>query len=232
MKIEPCLSKETEDRWSRAAPAYIELQRENPLYNQLLQPKLLEMIGSRSFRCAVDAGCGTGELSHQLWMAGATVQAFDPTKEFIDVAKKNYAGPNFCVSGFEIQYELDFDFAICINVLNNCSSLEPARKFFERHCSKCGSNILISIKHPLRTAAKAKGKDGYRSEFQYESTFLGNEYPILGWHRHLGEIVSPFLNSGFLLSEMSEIFASNGDEALIEKFGRGPFFLVMNFKIA
>ena len=212
--------------WNKAAKRFIKQQDENVLYNELLKPKLSKLLHSRSFSSAMDAGCGTGAVSNEMWKLGATVEAFDPVADFISIAKMDFKGPNFTVGGFDTIYDSKFDVITCVNVLNNISSLEKPTAFFDKYCSN-GGELIISIEHPFYTERKTSDDSRYSDEFRYTSTFLGSDVPIHGWHRSLERFCSYFFQYNFVIQQLHEISATPEDENIFQKFGSGPFFMII-----
>lgn len=98
-------------------------------------------------KTVLDVGCGTGEFSTALAMAGAKVKGIDfssaSIKKAREFAKKNNFSVEFeCIDLFEFQPQKRFDFVFSLGALHHTESTKQA---FEKTVSFCKSNGLVCV---------------------------------------------------------------------------------------
>lgn len=87
--------------WDRMAPIR-ESQVSSGLdssFTEVLRPWILQR--SAGFHHILDVGCGTGQLTAELHRMGNNVIGIDPSSVSVEIAKKNYPGPQYYVSTIE-----------------------------------------------------------------------------------------------------------------------------------
>lgn len=195
----------------------------DPHREVLLNPVLLELLGSVKGKRILDAGCGEGYLSRILAELGASLVAVDYSHKMLEIAGERTE------SDFNIEYkhgnveklhflkDASFDIVISNMVLMDLPGYELVIEEANRLLIPAGI-FIFSISHPCFTPSShgwiknEKGEklywkvDRYFSEGAYKMPFLPT-YPqcdLLQFHRTLSSYYRTVVNSGFVVEELIE----------------------------
>lgn len=202
----------------------------------LLNPVLLEFLGSVQNKRILDAGCGEGYLSRILAGKGAEVVAVDYSQKMLEIARKRTPdGYNitYYYGNCEALHVLEretFDIVVSNMVLQDLKEYEKAIKEMYRLLVK-GGGCVFSILHPCFSAPGSEwvkdenGQkmywkvDNYFKEIPFEQPWpQGAEKRVLQFHRTLTSYFRTITEAGFILERLAEPKPS---EEMIQKY---PYF--------
>lgn len=193
-------------QWDNAAPAYTAQHPENMAWTQILFPCLQIVIEPLSIDTAYDVGCGYGALSHYLHTRGVTVTGMDGSPAMLEQARALYPDITFIQGDIEAESApvpaASVDTIFCINVLQDIKEYQAAIRSLSA-ALKPGGICVIAIEHPLWTR-KYVTTTGYFEEAIFESTFLGKDTPITGYHRPLTSYMSAIKEARLSVTSMLE----------------------------
>jgi len=214
------------NRWDKAA---LELTSHytpqgDPHREVLLNPVLLELMGSVKGKRILDAGCGEGYLSRILVELGASIVAVDYSRKMMEIAKERTE------DHLDIQYEhgnmedlnflkdSSFDIVVSNMVLGDLPGYELAVAEVNRILVSNG-HFIFSIPHPCFTTPVSgwvKNEEGEKlywkvdryfeegaSELPYHPTFP-QWAGILQFHRTLSSYFETVVKSGFVVEALIE----------------------------
>lgn len=208
----------------------------DPSREVLLNPALLDFLGSVKNKKILDAGCGEGYLSRILAGKGAEVVAVDYSQKMLEIARERT--PRECAVEYyygscENLHFLEsetFDTIVCNMVLQDLADYEKAIKEMYRLLVEGGS-FIFSILHPCFSTAGSgwvrneDGKklywkvDNYFDEVPFEQPWPpGVDKGVLLFHRTLTSYFRTIKKAGFILERLVEPKPS---EEMIQKY---PYF--------
>lgn len=188
----------------------------------LLNPVLLELLGSVKNKRILDAGCGEGYLSRILAGKGAEVVGVDYSQNLLEIARKRTSKESTieyiygnCEDLCFLKSET-FDSIVSNMVLQDLSDYESAIKEMYRLLINKGS-FIFSILHPCFSTPESRwvkdenGEklywkvDHYFDEGPYEQPWpLGAEEGVLLFHRTLTSYFKTIKKAGFFLEDLIE----------------------------
>jgi len=225
------------NRWDKNALEYAThyTSQGDPAREVLLNPVLLELIGSVRGKKILDAGCGEGYLSRILAELGASVVAVDYSHKMLEIAKERTE------NHLDIQYKhgniehLDFledaSFEIVVSNIVICDLPEYELAIAEAHRLLVpNGSFVFSILHPCFTPpihGWVKNEEGERLYWKVdryfdEGTFeipYHPSYPqftgIPEFHRTLSSYYQAVVKSGFTVEALIE---PSPQEPMLEKY--------------
>jgi ubiquinone/menaquinone biosynthesis C-methylase UbiE len=211
---------ETRDFWNRVADDWqIQVGNEGDR-NRFLNsdPVLWRFAGDVRGLDVLDAGCGTGYLSRQLYERGARVVGVDFSERMIEIARNRSSDVDFRVDFCaELQSLGDgqFDLLVSNYVLMDVRDLDAAMRAFARVLKAGGCAVLI-FSHPCFPQGIARIGEGCR-EIQYVWTFPYFEQSqrvdppwahfkseFIWFHRPLSDYWKAFAAAGFDVVDFDE----------------------------
>ncbi len=202
----------------------------------LLNPVLLDFLGSVENRRVLDAGCGEGYLSRILADKGAKVVAVDYSRKMLEIARErtpsDYAIEYYYGNCENLDFLEDESFDIIVSnmVLQDLFDYEKAVTEMYRLLFKKGV-FIFSILHPCfstpesRWIKNEKGEklywkvDKYFDEGAYEQPWPPDvKNGVLLFHRTLTSYFKTIKKVGFILEDLIEPKPS---EDMIQKY---PYF--------
>jgi ubiquinone/menaquinone biosynthesis C-methylase UbiE len=218
-------SNDAIERWdmiARKLSDIIDPDEGDPHRIVLLNPVLLDLLGSVRGKSVLDAGCGEGYLSRKLAKLEAKVTGVDFSTEMLAMARERtdpkrdirYIHGN-CEDMSYLSAE-SFDIVVSNMVLQDLSDHRAFLQSIHRVLANKGI-LVISFSHPCfitpecgwvkeENGRKLYWKvDRYFSEGAYESPFALDEcIKLINFHRTLTEYLRSFLISGFRLVDVVE----------------------------
>lgn len=215
-------------------------------------PYILRLLGDVRGKEVLDAGCGGGFYS--LWLSenGAKVLGVDGSKEMIKIAKEKAArkmlDTRFLVgdvTDLRIEDSM-FDLVLSTLVLG-MKELDKAIRELVR-VTRNGGDIVISILHPIVTAAYWERESGRKLFRKLDDYFLERELeavwenekkervPHTFYHRPLQAFTQPFFEEGCILIDLIEPRPHKVYKQLnpreYEDMKRIPHFMILKFRKA
>jgi ubiquinone/menaquinone biosynthesis C-methylase UbiE len=196
--------------------------QENPIYQDIVLPQVLEMVGEAGGLTICDVGCGQGWIARVLARRGAHLTGVDLSERLIMLAQ-----------GYEVReplgitYMLDdaqrgetlgdaaFDGATCILALMNIPDL-PAVLQTLRRILKPGGWLVAAISHPCFQTPHAAWLNSDQGtlvrtvERYLQERFWTSRNPegvrgrVGSHHRTLSTYVNGLIAAGFALNEIRE----------------------------
>jgi len=144
--------KETRDLWNRVAEDWRIQVGTRGDSNRFLNsdPVLWAFAGDVRGLNVLDAGCGTGYLSKQLFDRGAYVTGVDFSERMIAIARADYPGIDFRVDSCAELHTIPdahFDLVLSNYVLMDVPDLQGTLRAFNRVLRKKGVSIVV-FSHP------------------------------------------------------------------------------------
>ena len=188
----------------------------------LLNPVLMDMLGSVRGKRILDAGCGEGYLSRKLARLGAEVTGVDFSREMLAMARERTdpgTGIRYMHGNCEDMTFLDeesFDSVVSNMVMQDLADHRAFLRSIRRVLVAKGT-LVISFSHPCFITPESgwvkeeNGRklywkvDQYFSEGAYEGHQLADGHTkLIFFHRTLSEYLRSFLVSGFELLDVVE----------------------------
>lgn len=202
----------------------------------LLNPVLLDFVGSVDNKRVLDAGCGEGYLSRLLADKGADVVAVDYSRKMLEIAKKRtpreYSIEYYYGNCEHLHFLEDgiFDTIVCNMVLQDLSDYENAIKEMYRLLIE-GGLFVLSILHPCFSTPESewiRNEDGkklyWKVDRYFDEVAFEQKWPVtarsgvLAFHRTLTSYFKTIKEAGFILEGLVEPKPS---EEMIRKY---PYF--------
>jgi 2-polyprenyl-3-methyl-5-hydroxy-6-metoxy-1,4-benzoquinol methylase len=136
----------------------------NPVLRALIgrfQGRVVDLLGGRSFRTVLDAGCGEGYLSRVLLdrFPGIELAGFDLSETAIAAAARRCPEGRFRAGRLDelAGFEGRFDLVVCSEVLEHLADPEPALRLL---AGRAAGHVLLSVPWEpwFRLANLARGK--------------------------------------------------------------------------
>jgi ubiquinone/menaquinone biosynthesis C-methylase UbiE len=185
-------------------------------------PVLWNFAGDVAGLSVLDAGCGTGYLTRQLCLKGASVTGVDFSPQMLEIAQFRASQKNL-----DIDFHLDsctelkslpdeqFDMIISNYVLMDLFDLEGAMRAFNR-VLKLGGVAIVVFSHPCfpqgySTTVNEDGTVCYSWAFSYFERMQRNDLPwkhfttpFIWFHRPLSDYWKAFKSAGFCVDDFEE----------------------------
>src|ERR1700741_2732842 len=214
--------------WESSAQAWIDSMGERGERGDwgrehVLDPVMLERVGSGRFGNALDVGCGEGRFCRMLRAAGVRTTGIDPTPHLLDRARERDPTGDYRPGRAE---QLDFpdasfDLAVSYITLIDIPDFRAAITEMGR-VLRPGGSLLMANLTGFTSACAARGwvrddqgdylhfpVDNYLSEFPFWFEWSGIR--IENWHRPLAAYMSAFLEAGLTLKFFAEPEPQSGD---------------------
>jgi SAM-dependent methyltransferase len=230
--------------WETSAQAWIESVGERGDWGRerVLDPVMLDRVGSSRFRSALDVGCGEGRFCRMLKAAGVSTIGIDPTPQLLETARRRDPAGDYR-SGRAENLEFaagSFDLVVSYLTLIDIPDFRTAIGEMAR-VLKPGGALLIANLTGFTSACADRGwvtdaegrrlhfpVDRYLDEFVYWAEWEGIR--IENWHRPLAAYMAAFLESGLHLTFFSEPGPASGEASHQSDFRRVPWFVVMEWQ--
>lgn len=209
----------------------------DPHREVLLNPVLLELIGTVDGKRVLDAGCGEGYLSRMLAAMGASVVAVDYSRKMLEIARDRTQDDldiefqHGNMEGLDLLEDASFDVVVSNMVLMGLPKHELAIAEANRLLVSDGS-FIFSISHPcfeppthgwVKNEAGEKlywKVDRYFDEIAYQVPWSpGAENGPPQFHRTLSSYFRVVIESGFTVESLVE------PSPLREKLDQYPEFV-------
>jgi SAM-dependent methyltransferase len=231
------------DGWKESAAAWIASMGEHGDWSRehVLDAAMLARIEGRTYRSALDVGCGEGRFCRLLQQRGIETIGVDPTVALLDEARRRDAGGQY-VFGRAEKLEFDdgrFDLVVSYLSLFDIPDFRAAISEMAR-VLRPGGALLIANLTSFITPCAAEGwvRDSEGRRLHYPVDRYLDEFPqwvswadirLQNWHRPLGAYMTALIDSGLQLRFFQEPEPVGGDTARAATYRRAPWFLVMEW---
>ena len=212
--------------YDEIAEWYDALVETGSLYQELILPTLLALVGNVQAQHILDVACGQGLVTRALARRGATLTGIDASPRMLALAEQRERaeplGIEYRDGDAQTLAELRdgaFDGATCCMALMNIDDLQACAAALGRVLRDGGWFVAV-ITHPCfqtpeaRWIERADGKvvrevSGYFDErFWQSDDHAGVRGKVGEHHRTLSTYVNAFNDAGFVLERLSEPVAS------------------------
>ncbi len=192
----------------------------------------LDLLGDVNGQTVIDMGCGTGHDAEIMAARGASGIGVDFSLESIKYASgRNIGGWEFFCNDNEVSSWGEFDILISSMELMYHPELKPAILNYRKHLNPHTGKLLVVVNNPYLISQTYQ--ISYQKRQAYEHVFKGIIAKNLKIHTPLSEFISEFLQAGFHLEQMKEIYCKGKDCAGFQ--GNAvvglPDFLAFVFKL-
>lgn len=232
------------DGWDDSAAAWIEEMANEGDYGRafVLDPALRDRLRGRSFRRALDVGCGEGRLCRMLRSDGIDAVGLDPTAALLAAARERDPAGRYVEGKAEALPFEDGEFDLVVSCLSLIDIPDHVRGIREMaRVLAPGGALLVANLNGFVSASNGLGwiadEDGARRHFAFDryleerSEWVAwRQIRIVNWHRPLAAYMGVFLGAGLLLRHFDEPPARGGDPVKAEYQRRAPWFVVMEWE--
>jgi SAM-dependent methyltransferase len=231
------------DGWDESAAAWIEEVSGRGDYGRefVLDPPMLERVRAKSFRTALDVGCGEGRFCRTLQASGIKTIGIDPTRALIEHAARLDPDGDYRIGKAEALDFPDASFDLVVSYLTLIDIPDIATAISEMtRVLRPGGSLLIANLTSFNTAAVDGGwSQDANGELQFRiDNYLTDRAEWVEWrgirvqnrHRPLSTYMSLLIAAGLDLRYFSEPAPIGGDPAKAERYRRVPFFLIMEWE--
>jgi SAM-dependent methyltransferase len=229
--------------WESSAQAWVDSIGERGDWGRehVLDPVMIGRISGRSFRRALDVGCGEGRFCRMLKAAGIDATGIDPTPQLLDLARRRDPAGDYRFGRAE---QLDFedgtfDLVVSYITLVDIPDFRAAIREMARVLKPGGALLVANLTGFTSAGAEqgwVKDADGKRLHFpvdryleEFPFWFEWSGIRIENWHRPLSAYMAAFLEAGLTLTFFAEPAPISGEPSSQETFRRVPWFVVMEW---
>lgn len=203
----------------------------------VLDKPMLARVRAGNFEYALDAGCGEGRFSRLLQGIGVRTVGIDPTARLIDEARRRDPSGDYRVGNAEdLPFANNtFDLVVGYLVLMDIPDVATAIAEMTR-VLKPGGRLLIANLTSFSTAGEGWSNEPERRfciDHYLDTRALLSEWDgirITNWHRPLGYYMTLLLGEGLILRHFDEPRPYGGTPAVVEKYQRVPWLLMMEWE--
>lgn len=184
-------------------------RNENSLFNAYYErPEMIRLAGEVAGLDVLDAGCGSGPLSHALRARGAVVSGCDLSPAMVELARERL-GEDTDVQvadlGAPLPYPDDtFDLVVASLALHYVEDWASALTELRR-VLRPGGRLCVSIIHPTVYAIVYPDADYFAlTQYSEDYDFGDRTIWMTYWHRPLQDVVTAFIDAGFRIKQMTE----------------------------
>jgi SAM-dependent methyltransferase len=231
--------------WSESAQAWVDVIGVDGDWGRryVLDAPMLARTQGRSFRRAVDIGCGEGRFCRMLALEGIHCVGIDPTRALIERAQQLHPEGDYRVEPAEQLSLADASVDLAVAYLSLIDIDDLAAAIGEAHrVLRAGGTLLIANLTGFNTAAVAQGwtreADGSRRfsidhYLQVRTVWVEwRGIRIKNWHRPMQSYMQALLNAGFSLRHFSEPAPYDIEDDKADRYRRAPNFLIMEWEKA
>lgn len=229
--------------YDEIADWYDAFLRENPIYEEIVLPTLLALVGDPAGMTVCDIACGQGFVSRALAARGARVTGIDISDRMLELARAYGARESQTVRYLHDDAQTlatlpagAFDLATCGMALMNVPDLAAAFRAAHRILRPGGRYVFI-ITHPCFQTPHARWvetDDGRQarqvSDYFDEGFWTAQRADDVRsrqgeYHRTLGTYLNTLTDSGFILEGIAEPRAGGRSAARYPGRAHIPAFL-------
>jgi SAM-dependent methyltransferase len=226
--------------WDSSAAAWIADMGETGDFGRahVLDGAMLERIRGRSFRTALDVGCGEGRFCRMLRVESIGTIGVEPVKMLRETAMaRDPTGTYLAARAEALPFrEQSFDLVVSYLTLIDIDGIEAAIDEMAR-VLRPGGALLIANLNGFSTAGEwhrpVNGRpyfsmDSYLDERSEWVSWRG--ITIRNWHRPFSRYMQLLLQAGLRLSFFDEPAPTGGDPEVAARYRRVPYFHLMEWQ--
>ncbi len=233
----------TSDGWNESATAWLAQIGEDGDYGRkfVLDAPMLARVAGRSFKAALDVGCGEGRFCRMMQAAGIATVGIDPTQELLDHPRALDPNGDYRRQRAESLDVAAASFDLVVSYLSLIDIADLPRAVARMISAlRPGGTLLIAN---LTSFSTASMPDGWTKEPDGTRRFFIDDYleeragwvswrgiRIQNWHRPLATYMTLLLDAGMQLRYFSEPAPTGGDPRKREQYRRVPYFLIMEWQ--
>jgi SAM-dependent methyltransferase len=238
----------TDVGWSRSAQAWIASMGEHGDRGRryVLDPAFKAWMQGRSFRRALDVGCGEGRVCRWLRGLGIETTGLDPTPELIAHARKLDPGGHYVEADAADMGLADASYDLVVSCLSliDIADFRSAIRDMARVLEPGGVLLVANLTGWSSATGQSLGWmtpgggqpgpdtlfcfDHYMNERAEEVSWAGIR--ILNHHRPLSAYMQAFLGAGLVLEHFDEPEPVDAPPEYWTKYRRAPWFVVMSWR--
>lgn len=206
--------------YDEIAEWYDDYLRENTLYQDVVLPTLLKLIGNVRGQLVCDLGCGQGWLTRELARKSAVMTGIDLSEQLLTIARQ-YEEQDLLgivyrqgdAQHVETFLESEFDGCVCIWSLADIPDHQAVFQSMRRLLKPDGW-LIFSLTHPCFEAPdarwmmvddrRARAVHTYASEIFWKSERGGVRTRVGAYHRTLSTYLNTLVSTGFVFEQMLE----------------------------
>ncbi|MBN8648963.1 MAG: class I SAM-dependent methyltransferase [Caulobacterales bacterium] len=230
--------------WEESSEAWIKSMGENGDKGRqyVIDPAFAKLLEGHEYKNALDVGCGEGRLCRILAKRGIKTTGIDPTKSFIEYARKHDKINEYieCSAEKIPLNDNSFDLVISCLSLIDIPNYKAAIREMTRVLKPKG-DLLIANLTSFNTAGAKLGwqKDvlGKKKYFAFDDYMIESEnweawngIKIINHHRPLSSYMQCFLENGLLLRHFDEPIPVNANAEYTNHIKRVPWFVIMKWQ--
>ncbi len=231
--------------WDRSAAGWIAAMgaEGDAGRRNILDPAMDARLDGRSFRRALDVGCGEGRFCRHLRARGMAATGIDPTAVLIEHARRaDPAGDYRIARAEQLPFaDASFDLVLSYLTLIDIPDLQAGLAEMVRVLEP-GGTLLIANLTSFCTAGNENGwiRDGAgnRRYFAIDRYLdarphwlrLNNDIKIRNHHRPLRDYMQPLLAAGLILRHFDEPDPVHGTDQFKDAYRRAPWFHVLEWR--
>jgi SAM-dependent methyltransferase len=231
------------DGWMESAAGWIaEIGSDGDFGRKfVLDGPMLARVRDKSFRNALDVGCGEGRFCRMLKALGIEAIGIDPTEALIQHARQQDPEGDYRIGRAEaLDFpERSYDLVVSYLTLIDIPDVRTAIAEICRVLAP-GGTLLIANLTSFNTAGQP---DGWVRDADGSPRFLIDHYMeeradwvqwqgirVYNWHRPLSTYMSLLLDQGLQLRHFSEPMPVGADPEKAQWHRRVPYFLIMEWQ--
>lgn len=189
--------------------------------------RVMELIDADKGSTVLDLGCGNGSLTQALHEKGYAVKGMDNSREFLDIARKNYPTLEF------IQGDAtDFALSEPVDVVFSNAVFHWLGKEHQQDMMKC---VYNSLKKNGQFVFEFGGYGNNQRIHRVLATIFskyGHCYELPFYFPTISEYATLLENTGFrvnyavLFNRLTELYGENGLKDWINMFVKIPFLMI------
>jgi 2-polyprenyl-3-methyl-5-hydroxy-6-metoxy-1,4-benzoquinol methylase len=240
----------TTGSYDAIAEWYDAFLRENPIYEEIVLPTMLGLVGEVGGLDVCDIACGQGFVSRALAQQGARVTGVDIADRLLQLARTYEATDRLAIRYIHDDAQTlrslapqAFDLATCAMALMNIPDIAAAFRAARRILRPGGRYVFI-ITHPCFQTPHARWVDtedgrqvrqvsDYLTEGYWTASRADDVRSRQGeYHRTLGTYINALANAGFVLERIIEPGASGRSAEIYPGRAHVPAFLAARCRLA
>lgn len=232
------------DGWTDSADAWMASMADQGDFSRrwVLDAPMMEQALAGAPARALDVGCGEGRFCRMLQSRGVETVGIDPTPALLARARDLDAGGDYRDGRAEaLDFEAGaFDLVVSYLTLIDIPDIRAAIPEMVR-VLRPGGRLLIANLTSFNTAGlgglgwirTTNGKPAYAFDRYLEArvewiTWAGIK--VRNHHRPLATYMSLLLEAGLILKQFDEPSPHGGDPAIVEKYRRAPWLMMMTWQ--